>query len=134
MDGNDDHIEANLSEFGKLLVKRFDSALDQLARRMTAPSHEMNLNFQKFLASLSPEDRLMCVAQEALETFLHGFLVAIEENQKFKLVAMEEDGTFQVLADDGTEGLFATQMNWRDEFSKYRSVEDCIDEFVGSTI
>lgn len=126
-------MESLLDQFGRLLVQEFDSALDSLRNRLQLTSHEMQRQFQAYLASLTLEERMLAIAQEALETFTHDLMFALEESEKFKIVALTASGNCLALRDDSMEGIHATQMNWREAFSRYGLLEDRIRDHVGAT-
>jgi hypothetical protein len=111
-----------IDRFGHQVADRYNKALDMLRRSLTVsevPAHEQ---FREFIATLSPLERELAIAQSALASFIHDFMSALDESDDFKVVGILKDGTEFDLRDLCPEGLHGNQLDWLEKYGEYEDI------------
>ena len=117
-----------VDRFGRELVSVFENTMRQVARIMSKSEVPIHKKFRAFLETIPANERLTCVAQSALERFVHDLLSSFDESREFKIVGTLKDGTEIDLRDLCPEGLHGNQLDWFEKYSAFKDTYDMVEE------
>jgi hypothetical protein len=111
-----------IARFGMQLARVFDNTLDQLSNSLNNSEVAIHKELRAYLETLPIGERLIKIAQSALETFIHDFMSSIDESDDFKIVGTTVDGKQFDLRDLCPEGLHGKQLDWLEDYGSYEDV------------
>jgi hypothetical protein len=114
--------EELVARFGMQLARVFDNTLYQLSNSLSNSEVTIHKELRAYLGTLPIGERLIKVAQSALETFVHDFMSSLDESDDFKIVGTTTDGKQFDLRDLCPEGLHGKQLDWLEDYGSYEDV------------
>jgi hypothetical protein len=111
-----------IARFGMQLARIFDDTLDQLSNSLGNSEVPIHRELRAYLDTLPVNERIIKVAQSALETFVHDLMSSLDESDDFKVVGVTIDGRQFDLRDLCPEGLHGKQLDWLENYGSYEDV------------
>lgn len=115
--------EQALDAFGRIVVTEFDQTLDILTRKISRienPATPADIAYKEYIEQGSSNDKLIFVAQGALEELLFKVFSIFYEYSMYKIVLVRDSGDCINLS-EASELLPEETAIWIEKYSKYGS-------------
>jgi hypothetical protein len=130
-----DKFKALTNDFGKALIKETrDETICQGHKQVDAATDDYYTDIYSKLDSFSPEQRdvVKDIVIDSIDRTLTNFLWAMDQNERFDIIAYEEDRSIFYSLKDVNAGLYDEYYYFVQDFSKFKMIE--LKEYDGKTI